>query len=170
VPEGEFSGVIVLVGPGVGKVPRGEESFSRFRDFQPGTQVFGCLPVPSLLGGEGTLAEYISISASQVCIVPENMKMEEAAGLSGAGLTAWAMLNEVPGKESIRWTRGQDRDVERPRVFINGSSGGVGTMLIQLAKAQGAYVVATCSERSRKLVKSLGADEVSLVCENSRDC
>jgi NADPH:quinone reductase-like Zn-dependent oxidoreductase len=45
-------------------------------------------------------------------------------------------------------------------VFVNGGSGGVGTLVVQIAKAEGAYVVATGSEENAKLVKSLGADEV----------
>ncbi|THU95305.1 NAD(P)-binding protein [Dendrothele bispora CBS 962.96] len=147
VPEGEFSGVVVLVGPGVARA-------SSISEFRPNARVFGSLPVPSLLGGDGTLTEYISVPASQIALVPPTMRMEEAAGLSGAGLTAWAMLNEVPGLNPLQ-------DITpKTRILINGGSGGVGTMLIQLAKDMGAYVVATCSERSKTLVESLGADEV----------
>ncbi|KAF5366227.1 hypothetical protein D9758_005802 [Tetrapyrgos nigripes] len=170
VPEGEFSGIVVSVGSDVGDNSSSSSStpspssdsnadpkFTSFQQFKPGTRVFGCLPVPSLLGGSGTLAQFISVPSTQVCVVPsKNMTMAEAAGLSGAGLTAWAMLNEVPGYGVSEI----EREGSKPRVFINGGSGGVGTMLIQLAKAQGAYVVATCSERSRELVKSLGTDEV----------
>ncbi|KAK7457035.1 zinc ion binding [Stygiomarasmius scandens] len=163
IPEGEFSGIVVLVGPGVARAEsriqtdaagrqKLDSGSSNERIFTPGTCVFGSLPVSALLGGDGALAQYISVSSSQVAVAPSSMKMEEAAGLSGAGCTAWAMLNEVPGL-SLDITKDT-------RVFVNGGSGGVGTMLIQLAKNMGAHVVATCSERSRALIESLGADEV----------
>jgi NADPH2:quinone reductase len=50
-------------------------------------------------------------------------------------------------------TRGQ-------RVFINGASGGVGLLAVQLAKVKGLYVVASCSERTRAFVESLKPDEI----------
>lgn len=46
------------------------------------------------------------------------------------------------------------------KIFINGSSGGVGTFAVQMAKTRGLAVVATCSARNADLVKSLGADVV----------
>ncbi|KAH6695370.1 hypothetical protein F5X68DRAFT_227351 [Plectosphaerella plurivora] len=46
------------------------------------------------------------------------------------------------------------------KVFVNGSSGGVGTFTVQMAKARGLYVVATCSARNAELVASLGADVI----------
>lgn len=135
VAEGEFSGVVHLAGPSAPKL------------FAPGTRVFGCLPMMKLVGGAGTLAEYFCIPAESVAVVPPSMSLAEASGLSGAGQTAWNMLMEVNLKKGMR-------------VLVNGASGGVGTMVIQLAKAKGAYVVATCSEKNFDFVKSLGADEV----------
>lgn len=138
--EGEFSGVVQLAGPAAPK------------DFTPGTQVFGCLPMMRLLSGEGTLAEYIVIPSELVAIVPSSLSMVHAAGLSGAGQTALNMFSTVLVKAG-------------DRVLVNGGSGGVGTMVVQFAKAQGAYVVAICSGTNKELVKGLGADEVRMWCK-----
>jgi NADPH:quinone reductase-like Zn-dependent oxidoreductase len=45
-------------------------------------------------------------------------------------------------------------------VLIHAGAGGVGSLGIQIARARGAHVIATCSERNVDFVKSLGADEV----------
>ena len=47
------------------------------------------------------------------------------------------------------------------RILILGSSGGVGTIALQLAKAWGSYVAVTCKEDSEDLLMELGADAVS---------
>ncbi|KAJ7203614.1 hypothetical protein GGX14DRAFT_698965 [Mycena pura] len=135
VPEGEFAGVVHLAGPAAPV------------HLCPGARVFGCLPVPSLMAGAGSLAEYFRVPAESVALVPPSMGWAEASGLAGGGQTAVNMLLEATLRPGTR-------------VLVNGASGGVGTMVVQLAKAQGAHVVATCSERTAALVRSLGADEV----------
>ncbi|KAF8202597.1 hypothetical protein K438DRAFT_1757928 [Mycena galopus ATCC 62051] len=135
VAEGEFSGVVHLAGPAAPQ------------HLQPGTRVFGCLPVSNLIAGNGTLAEYSVLPAECVAHIPAAMDWPDAAGLAGAGQTAFNMLLDANLSDGTR-------------VLVNGGSGGVGTMVVQLVKARGAYVVATCSGANKELVKSLGADEV----------
>jgi NADPH:quinone reductase-like Zn-dependent oxidoreductase len=79
---------------------------------------------------------------------PNTVTFEQAAGIPLAGVTAWKGLVEI----------GQLR--EGQRVLIYGGSGGVGSFAVQIAKARGAWVVTTCSPRSREVVETLGADEV----------
>jgi NADPH:quinone reductase-like Zn-dependent oxidoreductase len=74
--------------------------------------------------------------------------MVEAASLPLVGLTALQALRDELG------VRGGDH------VLLNGASGGVGTVAIQIGKALGARVTAVCSDRNAELVRSLGADAV----------
>src|SRR6266566_9612421 len=107
-------------------------------DLAPGDEVFG--------GRNGAFAEYVS--ATNVVRKPANVSFEEAATMGIAGLTALQGLRdhgELKGGE---------------RVLVNGASGGVGTLAVQIAKALGAHVTAVCSTRNVEQARSLGADEV----------
>jgi len=78
---------------------------------------------------------------------PKNISFSEAAGVSLAGLTAYtAMINTCGMKAG-------------DRVLVNGGTGGVGIWAVQIAKATGCYVVATCSGQNIERVKGYGADE-----------
>jgi NADPH:quinone reductase-like Zn-dependent oxidoreductase len=107
-------------------------------DFQPGDEVFG--------GCSGAFAEYVS--AKSLARKPANVSFEEAASVPIAGLTALQGLREHGKVQS-----GQ-------RVLINGASGGVGTLAIQVAKALGADVTAVVSTHNVELARALGADRV----------
>jgi NADPH:quinone reductase-like Zn-dependent oxidoreductase len=80
--------------------------------------------------------------------MPEKADFPEMAALPIAGLTALQAIV----------THGRLKDGES--VLINGSSGGVGHLTVQIAKAYGANVTAVCSSRNVDFVKSLGADYV----------
>lgn len=104
-----------------------------------------------VMGGKGALAEYVVVPAENVVLKPEGVSMEEAAGLPIAGVTALSCM------DLARVKKGE-------RVLVNGSSGGIGSLVLQLAKqAAGSEgtVVAVCSGRNLEMVKGLGADEVS---------
>ena len=96
----------------------------------------------------GSFAEYAIASVKAVAPKPQRLSFEEAAGIPVAGETAWRALVTIANVQ-----RGQ-------RVLIQGGAGGVGSSAVQIAKARGAYVIATASPNHNELVRSLGADEV----------
>jgi len=140
IPEIDFSGRIVVTGP------------SASAQFAPGTPVFGTVSKrASVLSGVGVLAEYILLESSCVAVKPSRMSFAQAAGLSSLGQVALAMVRQGAVKNG-------------DRVLVNGGSGGVGSMAVQLASALGAHVVATCSEPNVEFVTSLGVvDQVRLI-------
>jgi NADPH:quinone reductase-like Zn-dependent oxidoreductase len=134
----EFSGMVATVGKKVTK-------------FNEGDSVFGYL-------GQnfGAYAEYFCMPANGlVAMKPSNMTFEEASAISYGGLTAWSLLKKsnLPGFHS---TSG-----EKPKVLINGASGGIGSSALQLARNYyGAEVTGVCSTPRIDYVKDLGADHV----------
>ena len=55
----------------------------------------------------------------------------------------------------------QAADVQRgERVLVQGGAGGTGSVIVQIAKARGAYVIATASASNHEYLKGIGADEV----------
>ena len=96
----------------------------------------------------GSYTQYALAPIHAVALKPVHMSFEEAAGIPVVGETAWRAMVVVANVQ-----RGQ-------RVLIEGGAGGVGSSAVQIAKARGAYVVATASPRHNALLRSLGADEV----------
>ena len=96
----------------------------------------------------GAWSEYVRVPAEAVTPLPEGLDFEPAAAVVLAGLTA---LQAVRQRARIR--PGQS-------VLIQGAGGGVGTLLVQIARAYGATVTAVCGPGSRELVGSLSADRV----------
>lgn len=104
---------------------------------------------PEIIGETrwGGLAEECVVPAANCIVKPERLSWEEAAAVPLTGLTAMQMLRKArvgPGA----------------RVLVPGGAGGVSVMAIQLAKAMGAWVVATTSTGKVDKVAGLGADHV----------
>ncbi|MCH7998448.1 MAG: NAD(P)-dependent alcohol dehydrogenase [Chloroflexi bacterium] len=116
-------------------------------DLQPGDEVFGSSWADTL-ATPGTFAEFTVAPASKLIKKPVRLTFEEAAASVMSGLTALIAIRDV-GKVG-----------PGTRVLINGASGGVGTLAVQIAKALGAEVTGVCSTRNLELVRSLGADHV----------
>lgn len=127
--------------PGVDLAGTIETAGSEVTGFKTGDQVFG-----NVRGG--TYAEYIVCSEDSISAIPSNVTLEQAVALVVPLGTSYAVLIEngalKPGQ----------------RVLIQGAAGGVGLVMLQMAKALGAYVIATVMGDGMELVKSLGADEV----------
>ncbi len=121
-----------------------EEVGTNVTNFKKGDEVFGCPNFP----GNGSYAEYVAARAKQFTLKPKNISFNEASAVPLTALVAWMGLFEL-GKLQA----GQ-------RVFILGASGGVGNFAVQLAKAKGAYVIATASTSNLEFLKQIGADEV----------
>lgn len=95
----------------------------------------------------GAFAEYAVTTSDRISAAPATFDSASAAGLPVAGVTALQAIRLADVGAS-------------GRVLVIGASGGVGTLLVQLAVAHGAHVTAVCSTRNVELVRSLGADHV----------
>ncbi|KAH6687278.1 chaperonin 10-like protein [Plectosphaerella plurivora] len=111
-------------------------------DVKPGDLVFGRTD-PVKLGG---LAEYVVAPIDGLAIVPHGLPLQLAGAYGNAALTAYQSIKP--------YVRAGDK------IFLNGGSGGVGTMAIQIAKVLGCHVTVSCSTEKIQLVRSLGADDV----------
>lgn len=107
-----------------------------------GREVFGM--INGMLGR--TCAERVAVDPDELADKPKSCDFEGAASLPLAGQTALQALRDDGGLDRGR------------HAVINGASGGVGTLAIQIAKALGARVTTISSKRNVELCDSLGAD------------
>jgi zinc-binding alcohol dehydrogenase family protein len=124
-------------------------------NFKPGDIVF----YAGDLNRQGSNAEYQLVDERIVGNKPKSLSDSEAAALPLTAITAWELLFErLEIKQQNPTSKEQSSDV----ILIVGAAGGVGSILVQLAKVlTGATVIATASrESSIKWVKKLGADYV----------
>ncbi len=123
--------------------------------FKPGDVVY----YAGDLNRQGSNAEYQLVDERLVGSKPKSLSDAEAAALPLTGITAWELLFEHLSLKQ----QSPDSDTKSNEVIlVIGAAGGVGSILIQIAKAiTGATVIATASrESSKDWVKKLGADHV----------
>lgn len=125
-----------LVGSDVAGVV--EEVGSEVTHLKPGDEVYGT--------SRGAYAEYVA--GTTFVPKPANLSFEEAAAIPLAATTA------------LQAVRDQGKVEPGQRVLVNGAGGGVGTFIVQIAKAFGAEVTATTNPANVERLRSLGADEV----------
>ena len=96
---------------------------------------------------DGTLAEYAAVEARNLAPLPADVDFTVGASLPISGLTAWQGLFEHG-----RLQAGQS-------VVVHGAAGAVGSMVAQLAREAGAYVIGTGRSGDRQTVLDFGAKE-----------
>ncbi|XP_032355578.1 NAD(P)H oxidoreductase RTN4IP1, mitochondrial [Etheostoma spectabile] len=101
---------------------------------------------------QGSLAEFVVLSANEVSHKPKSLSHTEAAAIPYVATTAWSALVNTGGLSKD--------NCAKKRILILGGSGGVGTFAIQMLKAWGAHVTVTCSQNAERFVRGLGADHV----------
>jgi NADPH:quinone reductase-like Zn-dependent oxidoreductase len=96
---------------------------------------------------DGSLAEYVTVESRNLAALPGDVDFVTGASLPISGLTAWQGLFQHGRLEA-----GQT-------VLAHGAAGAVGTMVTQLAKAAGAYVIGTGRGADREKALDFGAHE-----------
>jgi NADPH:quinone reductase len=130
----DVAGTVEAVGEGV-------------EQLKPGDRVWGSNQ--GLLGRQGTFAELSAIDAQWLYPLPDSVSAEDAAAVALVGITAHLGL--------VRETNLKSGET----IFVRGGTGGVGSMVVQMAKAIGARVIATAgSEEKAAFCSELGADVV----------
>ena len=130
IPGQELAGVVSALGYGT-------------TGLSVGQRVFG---LTDLYRG-GTLAEYVAVEARNLAPLPGDVDFTVAASVAMPGLTAWQGLFEHGHLQA-----GQS-------VLVHGAAGAVGSMVTQLAREAGAYVIGTGRAAHRQTALDFGAQE-----------
>ena len=117
---------------------------SKVKKYKVGDEIYASLNTKQM----GAFADFVAIDEQVLSLKPANLTPNEAASIPLVGLTVYQALNEYAQIKA-----GQ-------KVFIQAGSGGIGTFAIQFAKAMGAEVATTTSQKNVEWVKKLGADQV----------
>ena len=130
IPGHELAGVVTAIGYGTTGLTLGQRVFGLSDWYR-----------------NGSLAEYVAIEARNLAPLPGDVDFTVGASLPISGLAAWQGLF-VHG----RLRAGQ-------RVIAHGAAGAVGSMVTQLARECGAYVIGTGRAADRKVALDFGANE-----------
>lgn len=114
--------------------------------FKPGDHVWGTNQ--GLLGRQGTFAEYAAVDECWLYPTPDGVRDEDAAAISLVGITAHLGL--------VRDAQLQPCET----LYVSGGTGGVGSTVVQMAKAIGARVITTGgTDKKVAECKRIGADD-----------
>jgi NADPH:quinone reductase-like Zn-dependent oxidoreductase len=130
IPGHELAGVVTALGYGTTGLSVGQRVFGLADWYR-----------------DGTLAEYVAMEARNLAPLPGDVDFTVGASLPISGLTAWQALFEHG-----RLRAGQS-------VLAHGAAGAVGSMVTQLAREAGAYVIGTGRGADRQTVLDFGAKE-----------
>jgi len=130
IPGHELAGVVTALGYGTTGLSVGQRVFGLADWYR-----------------NGTLAEYVAIEARNLALLPDEIDFTAGASLPVSGLTAWQGLFQHG-----RLHAGQS-------VLAHGAAGAVGSMVTQLAREAGAYVIGTGRAADRQKVLDFGANE-----------
>jgi NADPH:quinone reductase-like Zn-dependent oxidoreductase len=133
IPGWDVAGVVRGVGPDTPEFAAGDEVMAYARKD---------------VVQAGTFAQLVSVSARDVARKPAGLDWAQAGGLPLAGLTALRALDAL-------------RIGRRDTLLVHAAAGGVGSMAVQIARARGARVIGTASERNHDFLRSLGAEPVT---------
>lgn len=128
IPGHELAGVVTALGYGTTGLSVGQRVFGLTDWYR-----------------DGTLAEYVAVEARNLAPLPGDVDFTVGASLPISGLTAWQGLFEHG-----RLQAGQS-------VLVHGAAGAVGSMVTQLAREFGAYVIGTGRAADRQTVLDFGA-------------
>lgn len=145
----DISGVIELVADDV-------------EGFRVGDEVYSMVRFPGdLAGGSRAYAEYVCVPASEVALKPAGIDHVHVAGAPMSLLTAWQFLIELghDAKNPLQPSPHLPVPLNGRTVLVNGAAGGVGHFAVQVAKWNGARVIAVASGKHEALLRDLGADE-----------
>lgn len=144
----DISGVVEAVGDDVERFSVGDEVYSMVR-FPTG-----------LAGDSRAYAEYVAVATEEVAFKPAGIDHVHAAGAPMSLLTAWQFLIHVGHDEPnpLQPNSHQPVPLKSKTVLVNGAAGGVGHLVVQIAKLNGAHVTAVASGKHEALLHDLGAD------------
>jgi NADPH2:quinone reductase len=132
----------------------GQEGAGTVSDVGSGVKNFKSGDRVAYFWNEGSYSEYCAVPAYRVVKVPQNVSLRSAAALMMQGLTAQYLIYSTANLKS------------GDTCLIHAAAGGVGQIMVQLAKHRGAIVIASVGNAEKaEIAKELGADHVVLYRE-----
>lgn len=129
--------------------------------FKVGDEVYAMVRFPhDLMTGSNAYAEYVRVPTSDLALKPPGIDHIQAAGAPMSLLTAWQFLVDLghDAPNPFQTFAHAPEPLDGKTVLVNGAGGGVGHLAVQIAKWQGAKVIAVASSKHEALLNDLGAD------------